>query len=65
MTTTTKEVTLSDGSVVEQVFIESESGTVIMLKIDYDAQQEALANFVAPTLAEAVEEIAPVEEETI
>ena len=75
MSITTQEVTLSHGSVVEQVFIESESGTTIMLKSDYDAQQEAIANYVPPTfpvVEESVveetapeEEATPVEEETI
>ena len=44
---TVKEVQLPDGSIQEQVFIETEYGTTIMTKATYDAQlaaQEALAN---------------------
>jgi uncharacterized protein YuzE len=36
---TIKEIQLSDGSMQEQVFIEIESGTTIIPKSIYDAQQ--------------------------
>jgi hypothetical protein len=41
---TVKEIQLSDGSMQEQVFIETEHETTIMTKSAYDAQQA-----VAPT----------------
>jgi thiamine pyrophosphokinase len=36
MSITIKEITLSNGTISEQVFIETETGTTIMFKSDYD-----------------------------
>jgi len=57
-----------DGSTSEHAIIDRGNGEFTsMLKSTYDAQQEAIANYVPPVVEETApeEEAPPVEEETI